>query len=727
MFHYKFYYKLGIYEGSMSYTDIVKNTSHISEKDILKKVKVNDIFTPFKEALNNSLEAIKCKNPKNDEYKDARISVNIFVKKDSANELRLDYIEIKDNGSGFTEKGFERFCRYMDISKGFNNKGTGRFYLIKAFNKALYKSTCKLKNEFYNVEFNFSASNPAVDMFIHIIKEEKSQIGSIGTTLILYPHEEEYTKYNLFLDLEKLKQKVLETFLPEFLLHLKTSIPQISFTKYISNKISDSFSIDKNIIPSIDKDQNITVPLYKANFETKTLDKTQEKINIRLYTARSPIIKRNEIVLTSANQKVEAINFQDLLPSDVLDNDKIALFVKSKYLDKEEYVDNERRKFNFYKKSELEKILKKDEKQGDFGFSNEIYLVRDELEKQINKKFSQMYPNVKKIKSEKDIELQKLKKRFLISDEIFDKVTKKLSINASSDEIFTEFYKAEAEVLAQRDIEISKKIDAVISIDTSSKNCMQELDKLSEEIVKLLPLQNRNSLVQYVARRKLVLKAFKGILDNSPNPAIKEANFHNLFLTKGEDNTYNNSNLWMLSEDFIYYSGKSEEQLCNFKLNNENVFNSEFSAEEERYLLSLGENRKIKRPDILLFPQENKCIIIEFKNVEVNVSDHLNQINKYAYFLRNFTNEKFQFKQFYGYLIGEPIECEDVRAADSDFKSFHDGKGMFRPKKNVVCKNNQNADGELYMEVLPYTELLEKATLRNRIFIEKLGIQDKDN
>lgn len=338
-----------------------------------------------------------------------------------------------------------------------------------------------------------------------------------------------------------------------------------------------------------------------------------------------------------------------------------------------------------------------------------------------------MYPNVKKIKSEKDIELQKLKKRFLISDEIFDKVTKKLSINASSDEIFTEFYKAEAEVLAQRDIEISKKIDAVISIDTSSKNCMQELDKLSEEIVKLLPLQNRNSLVQYVARRKLVLKAFKGILDNSPNPAIKEANFHNLFLTKGEDNTYNNSNLWMLSEDFIYYSGKSEEQLCNFKLNNENVFNSEFSAEEERYLLSLGENRKIKRPDILLFPQENKCIIIEFKNVEVNVSDHLNQINKYAYFLRNFTNEKFQFKQFYGYLIGEPIECEDVRAADSDFKSFHDGKGMFRPKKNVVCKNNQNADGELYMEVLPYTELLEKATLRNRIFIEKLGIQDKDN
>lgn len=711
----------------MSYTDIIKNTSHISEKDILKKIKINDIFIPFKEALNNSLEAIKTKNSKSDEYKNAQIFVNIFVKKDSANELRLDYLEIKDNGSGFTEKGFERFCRYMDISKGFNNKGTGRFYLIKAFDKAIYKSTCELKKGFYNVEFNFSALNPATDMFIHVNKEEISETGFTGTTLTLYPREEEYIKYNLFLDLEKLKQKVLENFLPEFLLHLKTSIPQISFTKCVANKVSDSFSIDRNIIPAIDKDQKIAVNLFKANFETKTLDKTEEKINVRLYTARSPIIKRSEIILTSANQKVEAINFQDLLPSDVLDNDKIALFVKSEYLDKEEYVDNERRKFNFYKKSELEKLLKKDEKQGDFGFSNEVYLVRDELEKQINKKFSQMYPNVKKIKSEKDIELQKLKKRFLISDEIFNQVTKRLSLNASSDEIFTEFYKAEAEVLAQRDIEISKKIDAVISIDTSSKNCMQELDKLSEEIVKLLPLQNRNSLVQYVARRKLVLKAFKGILDNSPNPTIKEANFHNLFLTKGENNTYDNSNLWMLSEDFIYYSGKSEEQLCNFKLHDENVFNSEFSTEEERYLLSLGENRKIKRPDILLFPQENKCIIIEFKNVEVNVSDHLNQINKYAYFLRNFTNEKFQFKQFYGYLIGEPIECEDVRAADSDFKSFHDGKGMFRPKKNVVCKNNQNADGELYMEVLPYTELLEKATLRNRIFIEKLGIQDKDN
>lgn len=708
----------------MSYTDIIKNTSHISEKDILKKIKINDIFIPFKEALNNSLEAIKTKNSKSDEYKNAQIFVNIFVKKDSANELRLDYLEIKDNGSGFTEKGFERFCRYMDISKGFNNKGTGRFYLIKAFDKAIYKSTCELKKGFYNVEFNFSALNPATDMFIHVNKEEISETGFTGTTLTLYPREEEYIKYNLFLDLEKLKQKVLENFLPEFLLHLKTSIPQISFTKYVANKVSDSFSIDRNIIPAIDKDQKIAVNLFKANFETKTLDKTEEKINVRLYTARSPIIKRSEIILTSANQKVEAINFQDLLPSDVLDNDKIALFVKSEYLDKEEYVDNERRKFNFYKKSELEKLLKKDEKQGDFGFSNEVYLVRDELEKQINKKFSQMYPNVKKIKSEKDIELQKLKKRFLISDEIFNQVTKKLSINASSDEIFTEFYKAEAEVLAQRDIEISKKIDKVLSIDTSSKICMEEFDKLSEEIVKLLPLQNRNSLVQYVARRKLVLKAFEGILDTSSNASLKEANFHNLFLTKGADNTYNDSNLWMLSEDFIYYSGKSEEQLCNFKLNGVNVFNSKFSEEEQKYLLSLGENRKIKRPDILLFPEENKCIIIEFKNINVNVSDHLNQINKYAYFLRNFANENFQFKQFYGYLIGEPIECKDVRAADSEFKSFHDGKGMFRPKKNIAYDQNEKEDGELYMEVLSYSELLEKAKLRNKTFIEKLGIKE---
>jgi len=88
------------------------------------------------------------------------------------------------------------------------------------------------------------------------------------------------------------------------------------------------------------------------------------------------------------------------------------------------------------------------------------------------------------------------------------------------------------------------------------------------------------------------------------------------------------------------------------------------TEEEENYRLSLGEDRLQKRPDILLFPKEGKCIIIEFKNPVENVSDRLSQINKYAWWLRNLTKEKFAIDTFCGYLIGQNIEVRDVMAAE---------------------------------------------------------------
>lgn len=708
----------------MLYSDIIKNTSHISEKDIIKKVNCSDAFVPFREALNNSLEAIKLKNIgiKN-EYKGAEITISVYAKKDTANEIRLDYIEINDNGRGFTPEDIERFSKYFDDSKGFNNKGTGRFYLIKMFSRAVYDSICSRDKEFYNIKFEFSSMNEPENMFIKVLSENKIKKAKTGTTLKLYPWDEDYRKYNFFLNIDLFRQEIIDNFLLEFLLHAKTSIPTITINKYFGNQLAESTMIDKYSIPSIDQEETINIYFHKINYDSKTLDRTENKIKLKLYSAKSPNITKNKIVLTSSNQKVEDVKFQDLLPNEKIDNDKIILFVKSDYLDKPENIDDNRKKFNFYKRTEIEKILKKDEVQSDLNFSVDEYILRDDLEKQINKKFSKMYPDIKKVKTEKELELQKLKKRFLISDEIFNKVTKKLSLDASSEELFTEFYKAEAEVLAKKDILISNIIDEVSQIDTSDKNCMEKMDKLSEEIVKLIPLQNRNNLAQYVARRKIVLKAFNNILDNTDGE-IKEKHLHNLFLIQGNNNNYEDSNLWMLNEDFIYFSGKSEGRICDYELEGKKVFNSKFSEEEEQYLMSLGENRKIKKPDILLFPEEGKCIIIEFKKPDVNVSDYITQVNKYASLIRNFATENFEFIEFYGYLIGEAIEERDVRGADGDFRTMYNGSGLYRPKKIIPCFKDSTKDGELYTEILSYRELLRKASFRNKVFVNKLGIEN---
>lgn len=95
--------------------------------------------------------------------------------------------------------------------------------------------------------------------------------------------------------------------------------------------------------------------------------------------------------------------------------------------------------------------------------------------------------------------------------------------------------------------------------------------------------------------------------------------------------------------------------------------------------------------------------------------------------MRNFTEEEFELKQFYGYLIGEGLEYDDIVAADSDFKKMYNGKVFFRPKKTVVFKSDESRNGELYTEIFSYSELLQRAETRNKIFIEKLGLSKKKN
>ena len=133
----------------------------------------------------------------------------------------------------------------------------------------------------------------------------------------------------------------------------------------------------------------------------------------------------------------------------------------------------------------------------------------------------------------------------------------------------------------------------------------------------------------------------------------------------------------------------------------------------------MGENRKIKRPDVLLFPDEGKCIIVEFKSPEVNASEHLTQIDLYANLILNYTEDKFNITTFYGYLIGENIEPRDVLGRVSRYEHSYQFNYLFRPAEKVNGFDGR-PNGSIYTEVIQYTTLLERARNRNKIFIEKL-------
>lgn len=167
----------------------------------------------------------------------------------------------------------------------------------------------------------------------------------------------------------------------------------------------------------------------------------------------------------------------------------------------------------------------------------------------------------------------------------------------------------------------------------------------------------------------------------------------------------------MLNEDYLYFRGVSDQPLNQIEIDGIKLFREEVTEEEERYLSSLGENRRIKRPDILLFPSERKCIIVELKTPETNLALHINQIKRYANLLRNFTSDSFMIDTFYGYLIGEALEPRDIRAVDGNFKYDPKFNFMYLPSTPIVYENDPTGrqDGSLYMEVISYSEILRRA------------------
>ena len=143
------------------------------------------------------------------------------------------------------------------------------------------------------------------------------------------------------------------------------------------------------------------------------------------------------------------------------------------------------------------------------------------------------------------------------------------------------------------------------------------------------------------------------------------------------------------------------------------------SDEEMSYRLKQQGDANRKRPDILLFPNEGKCILIEFKAPDVNVTEHLNQLNKYASLINNLSKDEYKFTTFYGYLIGENIDVDYIIDSDSDFISADSLNYIFRPYKRIIGKFGRN-DGSLYTEVIKYSTILERAKRRNEMFIRKL-------
>lgn len=689
---------------------------------ILSEIKKNpNHLQPIYEAFTNSLESIYLKK---DENRNNSITIKHYLQKNLLNELEFDKIIIEDTGKGFDDKEFERFLIFKDSRKGFNNKGSGRIQLTHFFENVEYSSVFQNNEEFKQRDFRVSKSSNYIKTnntitFLKFTKELNGDINNTGTSLLLSSllDEEDKKHYNFII--EDLKKNIINHYMMSFCLN-RNNLPVISFEQYVNNEFKRKIEITKDDIP-----QNEDVFDFKVNYnlisqdakEIKTLGEV-ENFKVIPFRISKDFLQENSIKLTSKNEIIElekhGLELKCISSKDNVDGDRFLFLISSDYLDNRD--SDVRGELRIPKRNEYKKDIEL--------FSNKEIFI-DDIELEANNSILSHYEEIQKKVEEKLDKIEELKSMFLLNDEFLQGIS--ISLNDSEEKILEKVYVEESKQVAKLDSKIKYHFEQLDNLNPSSKNYEEEFNDYINRLVKEIPLQNRKALTHYVARRKLVIELFDKILkrklkvQNDGSRKNDEALIHNM-LFKQHSNQPDVSDLWLLEEDFILFDGSSENELDKLAINGVKVFkeDSELTKEELEHKYSLSKNRGKNRPDVLLFPDEGKCIIIEFKDPNVNIANYLTQIQNYATLIRNYTKDDFQFDTFYGYLLGEKINPLEVDAHDPDFKSSYHFDYLFRPSKTVSGKISNRNDGSIYMEILKYSTLYERAKNRNEVFIKKL-------
>lgn len=693
-----------------------KDNEFIKARDLSFDGVLHDIkksktaLQPLFEAFTNALEAIKIR-----QNSDNRFKGEIYIKINTSETTTLipEFISlsITDNGIGFNDDEFNRFNTYKLTNKGFKNLGSGRIQYVHYFATTTVNSVYKQEDAFYEREFIVSKKNDFLKQNA-IVKHKysrKSEANQSSTTLTFSGLLEKSSIYKELND-KILKARILERYIHYFCYN-KNRLPKIIIEFFVQSELKSKSTISLSDIPNVDKVQ--TIPLKYSKKNNSGIEKINKTENFTIDAFKIPkaLLKENKLNLVSKGELIEEsdITLDSLAATDNINGNKYLFLISSDYIDSRDT--NVRGLLNIPTRDTFEKEL----------FVNDEEILIEDIQKQVNQCINSMYPEIEEVQQEHFNSLNKLKEMFLLDDETAKDIH--ISINDTETDILKKFYEAEAKKIAVIDASIKESMDNLDKLDTRSHDYEEKLEQEINKLVKTIPLQNKKTLTHYVARRKLVLDLLDKILNRKLKVQESKENYdealiHNLLFPKGSTNTAN-SDLWIINEDFIYFKGSSEKQLSKLEIEGERVFKTKFSEEEERYLTSLGENRKIKRPDVLLFPEEGKCIIIEFKAPHVNASEHLTQIDRYANLIRNYTEEKFQITTFYGYLLGENIEVRDVLGTVSRFENSYQFGYLYRPSENVIGFDGRT-NGSIYTEVIKYSTLLERAQQRNKIFIEKL-------
>lgn len=688
---------------------------------------------PIYEAFTNSLEAIKESMKIDNSIKKNQITINLKFNvnlfSNENNDYELHELIIKDNGIGFNDDEFKRFQNLYDNSKAYSNHGSGRVQYMQFFEKIEFESVYKDEKSstgYFKRTFTLSKSQSFLNnnsIIYHHKPEEIKTRNAYTKVTFKEPLQEKDKKFYNKLTTNELKQKIISHYL-DYFCENRDSLPNIYINRYESENLKETVEITLEDIPLYDKQDIAEIEYRQLSADGKTISRTNKKevFFIKAFKINEKTLQHNDIKFTSKHEIIEGditdkLKLEILKPDDVINSNRYLFLISSDYIDKLDNENNIRGNITVTTEEEFKKSS---------PLLQEEVILLDDIQNKINNKILNMYSEILEITNKHKQDIDKLQEMFLLNKETLKSI--KINVHDTDETILKKVYKADAKLIAEKDANIKEQIDKINELNPTSSNYQNELEKRTSSLVKAIPLQNRTALTHYVARRSLVIKLFEKTLESqlqiqqslkeNKERNMDEKLLHNLIFQQSSDKT-DESDLWLVNEDFIYFKGTSESNLGDIKFDGELILKENLSSEEEEYRLKQEGDAKQKRPDILLFPSEGKCILIELKAPKVNVSEHLNQLNRYASLINNLSKDKYKFTTFYGYLVGENINIDDIEDNDTDFISAYDFDYIFRPYKRISGKFGKQ-DASLYTEIIKYSTLLKRAKNRNEIFIDKL-------
>jgi hypothetical protein len=290
--------------------------------------------------------------------------INLVISLESYENAKSLTVQINDNGSGFTNRDFDKFCKLLETDNP-DNKGLGRLVFLNYFEAAIYESLSDDSKRSFVLNNNFDKDF-----------EDNSSRSDRGTTLSLENYRLDGIKTYDYISAEILSKAIELHFLPRlFLINKKGKEVSISIeVKTEKPNYPKLFYSDKRIISS--KDLPI---LNTKSFKVKQAD-LYENFEI-LYKVEQDYENSNLTIALNADNRT--IPISDIISKENIPQGYNCIFIiqsnyfKGKVGNSRQKLDVERNQFNALKYSIIEEIknileeeiptiIDKNKKQKDF-------------------------------------------------------------------------------------------------------------------------------------------------------------------------------------------------------------------------------------------------------------------------------------------------------------------------------------------------------------------------